>query len=423
MNQKKKEKQFEFQGAYSVSNQKKAYGIPNDLAATNDSTLQMVWGPGTFGFSMSQLTQLKNSDVPLLNTSRVNFDTKNHGEAGGDNYGEGNLDTQMISSFGLNVHTLVSNTNTSSSTEEGNGFGQALLDFVNELSSRKVLPQVLSISLGSLNAYSCNLLCDKALEKGISKSDCSNYLQQQRQVCMFLSTEQVNRINSGFKILGIRGVSIFGSSGDGGSHFSFQPFEGGNIADVLNDISCEYTMPVFPTTSPYVVSVGGTDWSGFFNPDPTKPKAWSGSGGGFSWQFAQPQHQEKVVSNYISNHQSKSGFPSPMSFNATGRAYPDISAVAVDGTSQSSPTMAGIFSLLMDHRLNAGLPPLGFVAPRLWSIATKYPGEAFESVTIGNTKTSCDSGFPAGSSWDPVTGWGRPVWKGIVKHFGNDKNL
>jgi tripeptidyl-peptidase-1 len=411
-------------GTYSVSNQKQAYGIPETLAATNESTLQMVWGPGTFGFSLSQLEDLRDSDVPLLNVSRVTFDTKNHGQAGGDNYGEGNLDTQMISSFGLNVHTIVSNTNTSASTEEGNGFGYALLDFLTQLSSRDQLPQVLSISLGSLGGYACNLLCEKAVEKGVSTSDCNQFLQQQRQVCMYLSTSQVDRISAALKILGTRGVTVFGSSGDGGSHFSFGPFEGGKIASVLNEVSCEFSMPVFPTTSPYVVSVGGTDWSGFFNPNPKKPKAWSGTGGGFSWQFPAPPHQTATVDMYLSSHSNTSEFPVPASFNAAGRAYPDISAVAVDGTSQSSPTMAGIFSLLMDHRLNSNLPPLGFVAPRLWQVNQKYPGEAFESVPTGNTKTTCATGFPSDeNSWDPVTGWGRPVWAGIVKHFGSDDML
>ena len=37
------------------------------------------------------------------------------------------------------------------------------------------------------------------------------------------------------------------------------------------------------------------------------------------------------------------------------------SPVQVEGTSQSSPMVAGIFSLVTDHRLNAGLPPLGFL--------------------------------------------------------------
>merc|ERR1719159_1678582 len=101
------------------------------------------------------------TQCPLLNMDKVRFDTDNHG-APGDNYGEGNLDVKMIASFGLNVETIVSNTNTSASTEEGNGFGQALLDFITELSSRKTVPHVLSMSLGSLSAASCDLLCTKA---------------------------------------------------------------------------------------------------------------------------------------------------------------------------------------------------------------------------------------------------------------------
>merc|ERR1712048_475064 len=241
----------------------------------------MVWGPGTFGYSESQLKSFKSKQCPLLNTDKVKFDTENHGHMG-DNYMEGNLDTQMITAFGLNVETIVSNTNTSSSTEEGEGFGQALLDFVTQLQSRSVVPQVLSLSLGSLSAYSCDLLISEAQKAGFSEKEARQYLQEQRQVCMFLSREQVRRINTGFQLLGLRGVSVFGSSGDGGSHFSFQKFEGGAIANALNKASCTYQIPVFPTTSPYVTSVGGTEWSGFLSPDPSKPAAWYGSGGGFS---------------------------------------------------------------------------------------------------------------------------------------------
>ena len=46
-------------------------------------------------------------------------------------------------------------------------------------------------------------------------------------------------------------------------------------------------------------------------------------------------------------------------------------------------------------------------------------GEAFEDVTVGNSKTSCDNGFPATEGWDPVTGWGRPKWDGLIKYFGS----
>ena len=72
----------------------------------------------------------------------------------------------MIASFGLNVSTVVSNTNASMSTEEGDGFGLALLDFLTNLASRPRVPHVLSLSLGSLSAQSCEMLCTKAAEGG-----------------------------------------------------------------------------------------------------------------------------------------------------------------------------------------------------------------------------------------------------------------
>ena len=115
-------------GAYSVSNQKTAYKIPADTAATNPKTMQMVWGPGTFGYSPDGLAEFKQEECPGINLDKVKFDTSAHGQPGGDNFGEGTLDTHMISSFGMNATTIVSNTNTSSSTEEGEGFGLAFLE-------------------------------------------------------------------------------------------------------------------------------------------------------------------------------------------------------------------------------------------------------------------------------------------------------
>merc|ERR1711865_536947 len=104
-----------------------------------------------------------------------------------------------------------------------------------------------------------------------------------------------------------------------------------------------------------------------------------------------PEHQKATVGSWLN---TTTGLPPSTSFNAKGRAFPDISAVAVQGTSQSCPLSAGIFSLIMDARLNAGLPPLGFVAPRIWKMAQDHKGEVFKDVTQGNSKTSCDNGFP-----------------------------
>jgi hypothetical protein len=38
-------------GVYAVDAVKKAFGMPTDLKGSNDTMLQMVWGPGTFGYS------------------------------------------------------------------------------------------------------------------------------------------------------------------------------------------------------------------------------------------------------------------------------------------------------------------------------------------------------------------------------------
>jgi len=225
---------------------------------------------------------------------------------------------------------------------------------------------------------------------------------------------QADLLNKALQVLGLRGVTVVGSSGDGGSHWSFQPFEGfGPIARALNKVGCEYQFPIFPSPSPYMLSIGGTSWQ---DGDSSRPVAWSGSGGGFSWQFAAPSFQKSVVDAYLKQTQ---GLPPASSYNATGRAYPDVSAVATMGTSESAPTLGGILTLVTDARLRAGLKPLGFVGSRVWQVAQAHPGEAFEDVTSGNSKTSCDNGFPSAKGWDPVTGWGRVKFDGLLKYLGS----
>ena len=54
--------------------------------------------------------------------------------------------------------------------------------------------------------------------------------------------------------------------------------------------------PGFPATSPYVTSIGGTDFS---TPGSIGAEtAWSGSGGGFSDTFVIPKYQAAAVAKY-----------------------------------------------------------------------------------------------------------------------------
>jgi len=282
--------------------------------------------------------------------------------------------------------------------------------------------------LGSLAWDSCDLMCTILAQGGqYSKQDCEDYLQTQRQVCMYDSGVQADRMNNEMMKLASRGVSILAATGDGGSHFSFGPFPSdGAIGDALNTISCTYNFPTFPAASPWVTGVGGIT----LGDTPTSPVAWDGSGSGFSWRFPMPSYQASTVQLYLTQYNTSSGFPDPTSYNASNRAYPDVSAVAdnvpliVDGgeddgggTSASTPTFAGIISIINDMRFNAGRGPLGLLNPALYKLTAKYPGELFYDITDGNSKTSCTEGFPATPGWDPVTGLGSPIFAGLQKYL------
>ena len=172
-------------------------------------------------------------------TKDVSFDKSNKwtGKTG-KNFVEGELDVSYIAAFAPGVKTLVANPNISAATESGEGFGAALLAFLVELNSRDSVPNVLSMSLGSLSFGSCDKMCNALVQKGGHTYEaCWSYLQTQFQACMFDSEAVEQRIDAELAKLGLRGTTITAASGDGASHFAFGPFSGG-IGDDLNAIIC-----------------------------------------------------------------------------------------------------------------------------------------------------------------------------------------
>merc|ERR1712113_839756 len=86
--------------------------------------------------------------------------------------------------------------------------------------------------------------------------------------------------------------------------------------------------------------------------------------------MGRPAWQKDVVEKYFKQTQ---GMPDASKFSPTGRGFPDVAAQSVNfmvvldripypvsGTSCSSPTFAGIVSLLNDLRLKKGQSSLGF---------------------------------------------------------------
>jgi hypothetical protein len=87
----------------------------------------------------------------------------------------------------------------------------------------------------------------------------------------------------------------------------------------------------------------------------------------------------------------------------TGRASPDISMDASDGTSQASPTFAGILALATQLRQ----ADLGTVNPALAAIGPRGTAAGIVDVPAGYTNTAYGvTGFATGTGYDIASGWG-----------------
>ncbi|XP_047466761.1 tripeptidyl-peptidase 1 [Mugil cephalus] len=228
-----------------------------------------------------------------------------------------------------------------------------------------------------------------------------------------LSTAYMMRINTEFMKAGVRGLSLLFASGDSGAGCR-------HLGKSQNSFR-----PSFPASSPYVTTVGGTS---FKNPFKVTYEVTDYiSGGGFSNVFKMPDYQASAVNRYLKTVAAT--LPPQSYFNTSGRAYPDMAALSdnywvvtnrvpipwVSGTSASTPVVGGMLSLINDQRLKKGLPPLGFLNPRLYNLK----GQALFDVTEGCHLSCLDEvvqgkGFCAAPSWDPVTGWGTPNYPALL---------
>ncbi|KAH9167147.1 subtilisin-like protein [Lactarius sanguifluus] len=209
-----------------------------------------------------------------------------------------------------------------------------------------------------------------------------------------------------FARLGVRGVSVLSSSGNDGvgrGNCLFQDNSGNSRVRFL---------PTFPSTCPWVTSVGGTTG---YNPE----VAASLSSGGFSVYFPRPTYQNNAVPTFLWNLGGLyNGF-----YNPGGRGIPDIALQAIDfrivfknglwtlsGTSCAAPTAAGIISLLNDYRISNGRPPLGFLNIWLYGICL----EGLNDIASGSNPGCNTDGFSAVPGWDPVTGLGSLDFERLV---------
>lgn len=224
------------------------------------------------------------------------------------------------------------------------------------------------------------------------------------------SVEYMESVNSQFMVAGTMGLSILFASGDQGVWGR-------------SGVGATYH-PDFPAASPYVTAVGGTNFAtkGVIGEE----SAWSCGGGGFSDTFPMPVWQQSAVSGYLALAAQQGVLPSASLFNATGRAYPDVSALGgqtnpyciavkggsfsgVAGTSASCPVVAGLFAKLNSVRLAAGKASLGWLNPFIYSTGSA----CFNDVNDGSSNfcNKGTTGFAALNGWDPATGFGTPNYQ------------
>ncbi|KAI9438396.1 subtilisin-like protein [Lactarius psammicola] len=189
-----------------------------------------------------------------------------------------------------------------------------------------------------------------------------------------------------FAQLGALGASIILTSGNNGV---------GNAGCMANDGSGRVQfIPEFPSTCPWVTSVGGTTGGTTFE-DPEV--AASLSGGGFSNHFSRPDYQDEVVPTFLRDLGSKYyGL-----YNPAGRGIPDISAQALQ-----------IFLISNNGRFLAD--GTSAAAPVGAHSASSIPGctatvrGGLNDIISGNNPGCGTDGFSAITGWDPVTGLGTP---------------
>lgn len=266
-----------------------------------------------------------------------------------------------------------------------------------------------------------------------------SYGMTERNVDTYLGQGYLNRSDYEFMKLALRGLTIIIADGDTGA--------GDLGAPPMSYPNCDKMNPDWPSQSPYVTAVGSTYLTPLADPVCYLPAAQGGvdcsgnplgevtvsmdhglpwtTGGGFALSVPTPDYQAQVVETYLRNYPDHT----PMGlFNPNGRAYPDVVTVGhnlmtyvgmvntpIDGTSASAPIFAGMVAWLNNKRLQANLPPLGFINPLLYYLSA-YDSTAFNDITVGNNRcgsygfapTCCTQAFTAAPGWDAVSGLGSP---------------
>ncbi|MEP6697273.1 MAG: S53 family peptidase [Pseudonocardiales bacterium] len=256
----------------------------------------------------------------------------------------------------------------------------------------------------------------------------------------FGSTQSLLNLRHAFISAQAKGVTVFASSGDGGTVNSYKE-------PVKNPRTIPFPSVIWPASDPLVTAVGGTylctDAETGTHVDSVNPGgkcplypgerevAWTFSGGGFSHVFPRPAYQNPATAPAGSYpYQSTRGIPD-IAYQASAGTGPLIYDTApgdvdsglicptgdpcsngwyvVGGTSASAPQWAGLAAITDQI---AG-KRLGLINDDLYALAASsatYAAAFYDIATMNTNQTDTSiPGYPATPGWDPVTGLGTPA--------------
>jgi kumamolisin len=227
-----------------------------------------------------------------------------------------------------------------------------------------------------------------------------------------------------FATIAANGVTLFASSGDGGSNPNFSQNGDGSYSP-SQPVEVEN-----PASDPNVTAVGGTSLYLNSNGTVANETVWfnsfGGSGGGQSVTFSRPTWQ-----------------PGAGTISGGGRLVPDVAldadpntgvflvlngstAQEYGGTSLGAPVWAGICARINQIRAGNGAPSLGLLGPKIYTL---LGSSSFRDITSGS-----NGAYRAGPGFDLCTGIGvpdvnklisalpgqLPQGSGVAKDFNND---
>lgn len=203
-----------------------------------------------------------------------------------------------------------------------------------------------------------------------------------------------------FAALASQGVSVFVSSGNGGSTPDDLPTGPGNTGPLQVE---SYA------SDPSVTAVGGSSLTLDAGAGARSSEtAWAYSGGGASIHFARPAWQSgpgafRMAPDVCAPADPEKG--AYVVFGGVARMY--------GGTSWGAPVWAGLCALLNQSRAQNGQPPLGLLNPRIYPLVGT---DGFFDVTVGANAGGAHSGghYAAGAGYDEVTGLGAPHLENLL---------